>query len=449
MNLGKATIMLASFWLRGRTTLTAVVFAFLAATGLAVERPNIILIMADDVGYECFGCYGSRQYRTPNIDRLARHGMRFRHCYSQPLCTPSRVKIMTGRSNVRNYSAFSVLNRDQRTIGQYFRDAGYETAIAGKWQLLGAEHYSERFRNKGTWPCDAGFDHMCLWQVDRLGSRFWKPLLYVDGANREFGEDDYGPEVATQYITDFMAAHQDKPFFVYYPMILVHSPFIRTPNSESRESKNRQRNFEDMVSYMDELVGRIVQKTEQLGIADRTLILFTGDNGTHKSIRSELDGQAVQGGKGATTDAGTRVPLVACWPGVVPEARVNDDLVDFADFLPTLLEAAEATVHTDLDGRSFLAQLKGEVGNPCEWIYCYYCPRPERTTPARFVRDKRWKLYGDGRFYDVADDAAERQPLEDIAGNTPADAARRKLAAALESLPAEGQTLLDFGPAIE
>lgn len=153
------------------------------------RRPNVILIMADDVGYECFGCYGSRQYRTPNIDRLATEGMRFQHCYSQPLCTPSRVKLMTGLSNVRNYVAFSILNRDQRAIGQYMKQGGYHTAVAGKWQLLGAQHYAPRFRGRGTWPEKSGFDEICLWQVDQLGSRYWKPQLYVNGANRTFGPD--------------------------------------------------------------------------------------------------------------------------------------------------------------------------------------------------------------------------------------------------------------------
>jgi len=419
--------------------------------GLGRQRtgPNVILIMADDIGYECFGCYGSRQYETPNIDRLARHGMRFEHCYSQPLCTPSRVKIMTGLSNVRNYSAFSILNRDQRTIGHYFKEAGYNTLVAGKWQLLGAEHYADRFRAKGTWPRESGFDHVCLWQVDRLGSRFWKPLLYVDGKNHEFDKDEYGPEVATKYITDFMTANRDKPFFVYYPMILVHSPFLPSPNSRSRQSRNRQQNFEDMVSYMDTLVGRIVKKTRDLGIAKRTLVLFTGDNGTHRSIRSTLADRVVQGGKGKTTDAGTRVPLVACWRGVVPENRVNDDLVDFADFLPTLLEAAGTAVPEGLDGRSFLPQLRGEAGSPREWIYSYYCPRPERTPPVRFVRNQRWKLYADGRFFDVANDPLELQPLEKVESGTAVAAARGKLEAALRSMPAKGQTLLKFGPLCE
>ncbi len=409
-------------------------------------RPNIILIMADDVGYECFGCYGSKQYSTPNIDKLARHGMRFSHCYSQPLCTPSRVKLMTGLSNVRNYSAFSILNRDQRTIGDYFQAVGYETVVAGKWQLLGAEHYAERFRQRGTWPRDAGFDHHCLWQVDRLGSRFWKPLLNIDGENRQFGDDQYGPDIVTDYITDFMAAsrNQDKPFFVYYPMILVHSPFLPTPDSKSRKSKDKQRNFEDMVAYMDKLVGRIVSKTEELGIAENTLILFTGDNGTHKSLKSTLDGQVIQGGKGSTTDAGTREPLVAYWPDVVPKGKVSNDLVDFSDFLPTLLEAAGTKAPDGLDGHSFLPQLRGAAGKPRQWMYCYYCPRPERSIPVRFVRDQRWKLYGDGRFFDVKNDPLEHRPIEDTVSIDGATEAKQKLSAALRTMPEKGQSLLNF-----
>jgi len=411
------------------------------------ERLNVVLIMADDVGYECFGCYGSEQYQTPNIDRLAAGGMRFTHCYSQPLCTPSRVKLMTGLSNVRNYSAFSVLNRDQKTIGQYFQAAGYQTAIAGKWQLLGAEHYAERFRGKGTRPGEAGFENYCLWQVDRLGKRYWGPLLNVDGENKQFGKDEYGPEIATRYLTDFMAENRDKSFFVYYPMILVHNPFLPTPDSASRQSKNQQRNFEDMVAAMDKLVGRIADKAQSLGIAERTLILFIGDNGTNKAIRSKLGGETIRGGKGDTTDAGTRVPFVAYCPGTVPAGEVCDDLVDFSDFLPSVLGAAEAPVPDDLDGRTFLPQLRGEPGTPREWMYCFYCPRPERTRPVRFVRDQRYKLYGDGRFYDVPSDPLEQNPLTDL--NKQAAAAHKKLEQALQSMPAKGQTLLEFGPSAD
>ncbi len=431
-----------------KITLVAVVAQLICTQELSAkssDRPNIVLIMADDIGYECFGCYGSKQYQTPNIDRLASRGVRFTHCYSQPLCTPSRVKLMTGTSNVRNYSAFSILNRDQRTIGQYFKQAGYKTLIAGKWQLLGAEHYALRFRGKGTWPRHAGFDNICLWQVDKLGSRYWQPLLYVNGNNRSFTEDaSYGPDVTNQFVLDFMDRNRAQPFFVYYPMILVHSPFLPTPDSESRASKKKQRNFEDMVAYMDKLVGRVVNKVEELGIAENTLIMFCGDNGTHRSITSTLKGVTIVGGKGKTTDAGTRVPLVARWPKSVTGDRVCDTLVDFSDFLPTCLEATGLTVPNGLDGQSFLPQLRGEPGQPRQWIFCYYCPRPEKTPPRRFVRDRRWKLYGDGLFFDITHDPLEKQPLPAATLGDDAARAKQKLQKALESMPAEGQSLLEF-----
>jgi arylsulfatase A-like enzyme len=352
---------------------------------------------------------------------------------------------MTALSNARNYSAFSILNRDQRTIGQYFKEAGYQTMIAGKWQLLGSSHYSDQFRGKGSHPEAMGFDQSCLWQVDQLGSRYWEPLLYINGTNRQFGKDQYGPTLATDAITDFMQAQRDKPFLVYYPMIQVHNPFRPTPDSKSRTSKNQQRNFEDMVAYMDKLVGRIVTKAEQLGIAERTLIMFVGDNGTHKKIKSQLHGQTIVGGKGQTTDAGTRVPFVAYWPGVIKPGQVNDQLVDFSDFLPTTLEAVQATVPAGLDGRSFLPQLLGKPGKPREWMYCYYCPRPEKMKPVRFVRDQRWKLYGDGRFFDVQQDTLEQESLAPGSLGDVALKAHQKLRAALDSMPAKGQSLLKYG----
>lgn len=405
---------------------------------LAANRPNIILIMADDIGYECFGCYGSQQYQTPNIDRLAAQGLRFEHCYSQPLCTPSRVKIMTGLSNVRNYSAFSVLNSDQKTFAHHLQAAGYDTFIGGKWQLLGAEHYSKQFQQKGSWPLKTGFNSCCLWQVDKLGGRYWNPLLNIDGKNKQFLPDDYGPEIITDHILNFVEKKRDAPFFVYYPMILVHNPFPTTPLSASRKSKNKQKNFEDMVSYMDHLVGRIVDRVDELGIAEETLILFTGDNGTNKAITSELNGRKIVGGKGQTTDAGTRVAFVAYQPGTVPSGANCEDLVDFSDFLPTLQEYAGLPISPDLDGISFAPQLKGQSGHPREWMFCYYNPRPERTKPVRFVRDQRWKLYGDGRFFDVQNDPLEKRPLN------VQNKAFQKLKTAMESMPSEAAMLLKF-----
>ncbi|MGI9472111.1 MAG: sulfatase-like hydrolase/transferase [Rubripirellula sp.] len=404
----------------------------------AANKPNIILIMADDIGYECYGCYGSEQYTTPHIDRLAKQGLRFEHCYSQPLCTPSRVKIMTGISNVRNYAGFSILNQDQTTFGHRLQAAGYKTFIGGKWQLLGAEHYSKQFRGKGSWPLKTGFDECCLWQVDRLGDRFWNPLLYDGEENQQYKPDDYGPDIITDRIEQFIETNQDEPFFVYYPMILVHNPFLPTPGSESRQSKDKQKNFEDMVAHMDQQVGRITKKVQDLGIEKETLILVTGDNGTNKAIKSVLGDRVIRGGKGQTTDAGTRVALVAYQPGTVPSNAVNQDLIDFSDFVPTFQELAGEPVPDGLDGISFASQLRGEPGTPRDTIFCYYNPRPEKTEPKRFVRNQRWKLYGDGSFYDVASDPEEKHPIAE------SNADRERLTKALNAMPAEGESLLEF-----
>ncbi|MCA9176717.1 MAG: sulfatase-like hydrolase/transferase [Planctomycetales bacterium] len=416
-------------------------FSQLTTAGVCAEpaRTNVILIMADDIGYECYPCYGGTSYRTPNIDRLAAGGMRFTQAHANPLCTPTRVKLMTGLSNVRNYASFSTLRRSERTIGQVMREAGYRTAIAGKWQLYGAEHYNDLIRGKGTLPEDAGFERHCLWQVKKLGSRYWGPTVTIDGEDKKFGDEVYGPDVYCQFLLDRMEEYRAEPFFLYYPMALVHNPFEPTPDSASRDQKNKQRNFADMVAYMDKLIGRIVTKTEELGIADRTLILVTGDNGTNRTIKSKLGEQTMVGGKGLPTDAGTHVALVAYQPGAVPAGKVCDDLVEFSDFMPTAAAAAGADTPQPTDGHSFYPQLRGLAGQPRETIYIYYWPRPERGEPLRFVRDRRWKLYGNGKLYDVQNDILEKRPL----GAESAEV-RERLQAALDRMPAKGQKLLQF-----
>ncbi len=420
----------------------------LSATSAAAEPPaeksrlNFILIMADDVGRECFGCYGSRQYRTPHVDRLAREGIRFRYCFAQPLCTPSRVKLMTGLSNARNYAAFSVLNPGQPTLGDYFHRAGYATAVAGKWQLLGAEHYPRRFRFRGVRPGEVGFQRWCLWQVDRLGKRYWGPLLEIDGRLQQFAPERYGPDIACEYLLRFIEENRHRPFFVYYPMILAHSPFLPPPGTP-RKQRDEQKNFEAMVHHLDLLVGRIADKVRSLGLQRRTVILFTCDNGTHRRIVSRLGERTIRGGKGRTTDAGTRVPLVVWGPGTIPGGRVSDSLVDFTDLLPTLLQGAGIPLPEDLDGVSLWPELCGRGHSPRRWVYQFYCPRPERTPEVRWVRSRHYKLYGDGRFYHVTKDPEERHPLQEPL--SPAAArAHRELKQALAQMPARGQQLLRF-----
>jgi len=403
-----------------------------------IAKPNIILIMADDIGYECFGCYGGASYKTPALDVLAKTGMRFEHCYSQPLCTPSRVKIMTGQYNFRNYTNFGVLDPRQKTFGHLLQRCGYTTCVVGKWQLYGSVNQSAEVRGIGSLPEQAGFDEHCLWQVKDRGSRYRDPVVVQNGRDLEGLKGRYGPDVFTDYAIDFIERHKIKPFFLYFPMALVHNPFVPTPDSEdwkNKKHKNDNKYFADMVAYMDKIVGRIVAKVDELGLRENTLVIFTGDNGTNRNIKSKMsDGQVIQGDKGNTTDAGTRVPLIANWPDVIPPGKVCGDLVDFSDFVPTFAELTGAPLPKGMviDGQSFLPQLLGKKGKPRKWIFCHYDPKwLGRKEAVRFVRDKRWKLYDNGDLFDVPVDKLEKNP------NPPgpeADSARKRLQAVLDSI---------------
>ena len=396
-------------------------------------RPNVILIMVDDMGYECLSSYGSTSYETPELDKLAANGMQFNHCYSQPLCTPSRVKIMTGKYNFRNYTEFGALHPDERTFGHMMQDAGYTTCVAGKWQL------AARNDGIGTYPNEAGFDEYCLWQIDEREGRFADPLINTNSLQAELREGEYGPAIFTDFINEFMDQNQENPFFVYYPMALVHSPFVPTPDSEEWQEDRHQQHtkfFADMVAYMDKIVGQIVNKVSDLGLEENTLILFTSDNGTHRNISSKLGDCIIYGQKGIPTDWGTRVPFIASWPGVTPQGVGNEDLIDFSDFMPTIAEVTGATLpqNEPIDGVSFAPQLRGEQGTPREFMYCYYHPRWGNWEPSEFVRDKRWKLYKDGRLFDIQTDPQEKLPIGESSTTVESREARERLQAVLDTI---------------
>ena len=199
--------------------------------------------------------------------------------------------------------------------------------------------------------------------------------------------------------------------------------------------------FPDMVAYMDEVVGRVVDSVDELGLTDNTLILFYGDNGTDRRVISQTTFGQVVGGKGNTKDAGTHVPLIARWPGRV-KPGINDDLIDSTDFLPTIMAAAGRSVPKDvpIDGRSFYPQLMGQAGSPREWVFCHYDPRPgwdkDKFRMQRFARDKRFKLYGDGQLFDVPADLLETEPIPAGDDSKQSAAARKALQAVLDSMPA-------------
>ncbi len=405
-------------------------------------RPNVILIMADDVGRECFGCYGSEQYDTPRIDALAKEGLRFTHAYSQPVCTPSRVEIMTGRSNIRNYVAFGVIDPRERTFAEVFREAGYATAVAGKWQLYGSEIEAGPVKKQGLHPDDSAFQRYSLWQVWKRPSRYGSPGLLVDGEYKRFGDDRYGPNICTEYLLDFIEENRDRPFFAYYPMNLPHGPFHWPPGAKG-EKGGRQAKYEAMVHHLDKLVGRIVDHVDKLGLTEETLILFTGDNGSPRGIRSRLGGRTIRGAKSKPIEAGMHVPFVARMPDTVPAGETSGDLIGFSDVLPTLVDfAGVEPPEGTLDGVSFAPQLRGKPGEPRQWLFSWYTKGPYRSSidaARRFAWDKRWKLYDDGELYHIADDPREKQPIEPGEGGAEARKAREKLRSALESMPGAWQ----------
>jgi arylsulfatase A len=373
--------------------------------------PNVIVIMADDLGYECIGANGGTSHKTPVLDRLAAEGIRFEHCYSQPLCTPSRVQIMTGIYNVRNYVRFGLLDPKQTTFANLLQEAGYATCVAGKWQLKGGFEGPGRF----------GFDEYCLWQLTRRPGRYPNPGLEMNGRQVDFTDGQYGPDVVTDYICDFVTRNRDRPFLVYYPMILTHCPFEPTPDSPEWDPKSKgsqgykgnPKYFAHMVQYMDKLIGRIVASLDEHGLRKSTMVIFTTDNGTDRPVVSMMGDRKVKAGKGSMSDNGTRVPLIANWPGTIPPGQVSKDLVDFTDFLPTICEATGVLVpeKLEIDGRSFLPRLKSEPGNPREWIYCWYSRGGQADKARVFARNQRYKLFGDGRFLDMAD-GYQPQPLD-------------------------------------
>ena len=361
---------------------------------------------------------------------------------------------MTGKYGFRNWLAFGILDPEARTFGHWFSEAGYKTCISGKWQLrsYNPPDYMPEWRNRGMQPEDSGFDEYFLWHTEHTedkGSRYAKPRIQTNGAYVENTKDEYGPDLNVDYINDFMERHQEEPFFIYYPMALTHGPFNPTPDSESWKHGDRLesdpgQHFGDMVSYMDKMVGRIDAKLRELGIRDNTLLIFYGDNGTPKEIVSKmLDGRSIRGGKGENNRRGTHVPLIVNWPLAQSGGRTVSDLIDTTDFVPSMLAAAgiESPRNEIFDGQSFLPQVRGESGDPREWVYIHHDPLPGHNKKgrriARWIQDKRYKLYdetGSHQFFDFTTDPEELNPIDLETASEEAISAHIKLKSGFASL---------------
>ena len=381
-----------------------------ASLTAAVDTPNVILIMTDDMGIECLQAYGGETYSTPNLNRLAQDGLKFGHCYSQSLCTPSRVKIMTGRYNFRNYTKFKELDPREVTFGHTARRAGYKTCVVGKWQLDGkvTDDFARVY----------GFDEYSLWYLnhDNFGSRFHDPIIIENGKKRTDTKGKYGPDIFSQYAIDFVKKHKNQKFFLYYPMVLPHFPFVPTPDSPAWKEGNHKADnkyFVDMVNYMDKMVGNLVKTVDSLDLAENTVILFTSDNGTMRGLQSIRNGQVIPGGKGYLKNIGNHVPFIARWKGRIKPGSTSNALIDFSDFFVSINQLVGAANPADrkIDGESFVPILLDPDKEVRQYTFSHYDPKWGTPEVGNFVRNKQYKLYGDGKLYDISKDEKETVEL--------------------------------------
>lgn len=369
--------------------------AAIAADAPTPAKPNIIFILSDDVGLGNISSCGGDKFKTPQIDSLAQSGMRFEHCYSTPLCGPSRCLLLTGRYPFRtglisNHSANAIAPAREVMIPTVLKKAGYVTAQAGKW--------GQMCLGPGEW----GFDEYLVFPGS---GRYWREqtkFYTKNGERKDLPDNVYLPDLMHDFVVDFITRHKEQPFFVYYSMSHMHGPIVATPESKPGSKDLYAENNE----RMDKLVGKLVAEVEKLGLREKTLIIFTGDNGTAgSSDKATVNGKPLAGRKNTMLEGGSRVPLIASWPGTMPAGKVSKDLIDFSDFFTTFADLGGATLPegVTLDGHSFAPQLKGQPGTPREWVYV-------ELDGKKYVRTDRWKLNNDGEVFDM-----KEAPFKEIA----------------------------------
>ena len=414
------------------TLLLAIVGQINAAETSAPARPNIIFILADDLGIGNVGCYGADNYKTPHIDALASGGIRYTRAYTAPLCGPSRTLIMTGRYAFRtgatNQDRVGLLKPSVETmLPKILKPAGYISSAVGKWSQLPLQ------------PSEWGFDDYLRYNGSGV---YWnkkakgEPYV-VNGENKTLRDKEYMPDLLHQHVTDFITQHRDDPFFVYYSLSSVHGELQRTPDS-APDSKDLMR---DNIAYMDKLVGKLVAELERLKLRERTLIVFMGDNGTGKGQADEatIGGRRLSGQKGDMLEGGALVPLIVNWPGVTRAGTVAPGVVDSTDFVPSFAELARVELPEDkvIDGRSLATDWCGGTAEPREWVFIELARN-------WYVREPSWKLNQAGELFDMTDAPFAENLVAADTKDAAAIAARQRLQAVLDELnPAGG--ILDDG----
>lgn len=388
-------------------------------------KPNIVYILADDLGIGDLSCYGSDSNRTPIIDKLANEGMRFTHAYTASLCGPSRTMILTGRyafrtGGVNQDMVGRIKPENEVLIPSVLKPQGYTSAMVGKWSQFSLT------------PADFGFDDYITfsgsgvyWAKEKKNAENYK----VNGVAKQLG-DRYMPDVMHDHLTNFLAANKNKPFFLYYSMVHVHAEIQPTPDSKPGSDL-----YADNTAYMDKLVGKLLKVLDSLNLRKNTMIVFMGDNGTASkyATRSSIGGKQLSGKKGTMLECGSLVPLIANWPGNIAPGKVTNTLMDATDLLPTFAALTNATLPNKvIDGQSFLPQLLGKPGKERDWIFIELGNK-------WYVRNAQWKLTRENELFDMHNAPFKEKLVANYVNDKDASAAYAGLKAVLDNLnPAGG-----------
>lgn len=411
----------------------ALLFILLPSSFNLNAKPNVILIMADDIGYGDLGCYGQTKIQTPHIDALAQQGTRFTQAYTGGcVCTASRSVLMTGlhnghtpaRDNVPHFVSY--LDNDDITLAEVLSDAGYTCGGVGKWSLgAPGSHGSATNQGFDMWFGYMDQDHAHYYYPEYLDdSDAINGRLELPGNSRT--KEHYSHDLMAERALSFIRESQDRPFFLYGAFTLAHfsSPTedtdrLAVPSTEFYAHTNWSepaKKYASMVAMLDRDVGRIVDLVDELGIADNTLIIFTSDNGPWEGLTSEFNSSGpLRGGKRTLYEGGIRVPFIASWPGKVRQGTVSSEIITFWDLLPTLAEIADAKAPEKIDGISILPALLGEKQLQ-HHAYLYWDYGHNRATYHQAVRLNRWKGVRRGldqviELYDLDNDIGETQNL--------------------------------------
>ena len=447
----------------------------------ATEQPNVVFILIDDLSHYGVSAYGATQLNstqvdinddpffpstavaTPQIDRLADDGLLAGNAFAYAICEPTRVALMSGMNNNRNFIQPKALHESQITFGDIFKQAGYVTGIAGKWKQsrgtaeIPGKDYVDQF----------GWDEIYCFDLIGEGARHIDPNFVINGVVTYFkqvnggidpltGRRWYGPDLINRFALNFIETHQNEPFFLYYPMLLVHDEHTPTPDTLPQSlyddfetvtyplgkedpayeygafDGDDRRYFPDMMAYMDKMIGNIIDKLDALNLRENTLIVVMGDNGTKASFSYTVPGTTeFVGGKGECRANGLQVPLLLSQPGTIAPGIEYNGLINLTDIFPTICEAAGLEIPNadDLDGISFWPQvLDNTAAAHRENIFTWYNankPMTNTTKLIQFAQEIDFKRYApdendppnfpQGRFFDLRTDPLE---LVDAYNNT-------------------------------